>query len=156
MIFNRDYEPIVTNGLVLNLDAGFTPSYSQSGVTWYDVSMTNTSFGAANLTFTTRGTRGLAAVSSALVTNQWYYVVCKREAGVNSLYINNTVYTYSSEVQIPGDTLFKIGTSGVSYWFNGNLALIQLYNRALTATEIPKTTTHRNQGSDYNAKRNKI
>jgi hypothetical protein len=38
MIFNRDYEGIITNGLVLNLDAGFTPSYSQSGTTWYDVS----------------------------------------------------------------------------------------------------------------------
>ena len=209
MIFNRDYEPIVTNGLVLNLDAGFTPSYPTTNTTWYDVSsggnngtlingptfssanggsivfdgandyatvyslnlteitenftfttvvkfptfsnggvivwqafssywalMTNTSYGAANLTFTTRGTRGLAAVSSALVTNQWYYVVCKREAGVNSLYINNTVYTYSSDVQFPGDTLFKIGTSGASYWFDGNLALIQLYNRALSASEI--------------------
>jgi hypothetical protein len=41
MIFNRDYEPIVTNGLVLNLDAGFTPSYSRSGTTWYDVSGSN-------------------------------------------------------------------------------------------------------------------
>jgi hypothetical protein len=38
MIFNRDYEPIVTDGLVLNVDAGFTPSYSQSGTTWYDMS----------------------------------------------------------------------------------------------------------------------
>ena len=38
MIFNRDYEPIVTNGLVLNLDAGFTPSYPTTGTTWYDVS----------------------------------------------------------------------------------------------------------------------
>jgi hypothetical protein len=37
--FNIDYPPIVTNGLVLNLDAGFTPSYSQSGITWYDVSL---------------------------------------------------------------------------------------------------------------------
>jgi hypothetical protein len=27
MIFNIDYPPIVTNGLVLNVDAGFTPSY---------------------------------------------------------------------------------------------------------------------------------
>jgi hypothetical protein len=36
--FNRDYEGIVTNGLVLNVDAGFTPSYSRSGTTWYDVS----------------------------------------------------------------------------------------------------------------------
>ena len=38
MIFNRDYEPIVTNGLVLNLDAGFTPSYPTTATTWYDVS----------------------------------------------------------------------------------------------------------------------
>jgi hypothetical protein len=38
MIFNIDYPPIVTSGLTFNLDAGFTPSYSQSGTTWYDVS----------------------------------------------------------------------------------------------------------------------
>jgi hypothetical protein len=38
MIFNRDYEPIVTNGLVLNVDAGFTPSYPTTNTTWYDVS----------------------------------------------------------------------------------------------------------------------
>jgi len=38
IVLNRDYEPIVTDGLVLNLDAGFTPSYSRSGTTWYDVS----------------------------------------------------------------------------------------------------------------------
>jgi hypothetical protein len=35
---NRDYEGIVTNGLLLNLDAGFTPSYTSSGTTWYDLS----------------------------------------------------------------------------------------------------------------------
>ena len=35
---NRDYESIITNGLVLNLDAGFTPSYPTSGTTWYDIS----------------------------------------------------------------------------------------------------------------------
>ena len=39
--FNRDYEGIVTNGLVLNVDAGFTPSYSRSGTTWYDISGSN-------------------------------------------------------------------------------------------------------------------
>jgi hypothetical protein len=41
MVLNRNYEGIVTNGLVLNLDAGFTPSYSRSGTTWYDVGGTN-------------------------------------------------------------------------------------------------------------------
>jgi len=35
---NRDYEGIVTNGLVLNLDAGFIPSYPTNGTTWYDLS----------------------------------------------------------------------------------------------------------------------
>jgi hypothetical protein len=38
MILNKDYGSVVTNGLVLNLDAGFTPSYPTTGTTWYDVS----------------------------------------------------------------------------------------------------------------------
>ena len=38
MVLNRDYEPIITNGLVMNLDAGFSPSYPKSGTTWYDLS----------------------------------------------------------------------------------------------------------------------
>jgi hypothetical protein len=38
MCVNREYEPIVTNGLVLNLDAGFVPSYPMTGSTWYDLS----------------------------------------------------------------------------------------------------------------------
>jgi hypothetical protein len=41
MVLNRNYEGIVTDGLVLNLDAGFTPSYPRSGTTWYDVSGSN-------------------------------------------------------------------------------------------------------------------
>ena len=38
MCFNRDCGAIPTNGLILNLDAGFTPSYPTSGSTWYDTS----------------------------------------------------------------------------------------------------------------------
>jgi hypothetical protein len=41
VVLNRDYEGIVTDGLVLNLDAGFTPSYPKNGTTWYDVGGTN-------------------------------------------------------------------------------------------------------------------
>jgi hypothetical protein len=41
VVLNRDYEGIVTDGLIFNLDAGFTPSYSRSGTTWYDVSGSN-------------------------------------------------------------------------------------------------------------------
>jgi hypothetical protein len=38
MIFNIDYPPIVTNGLVLNLDAGFTPSYPTTNIYFSDLS----------------------------------------------------------------------------------------------------------------------
>jgi len=47
IIFNKDCTPIITNGLVLNMDAGFTPSYPTTGTTWYNVAN-----GASNGTFT--------------------------------------------------------------------------------------------------------
>lgn len=37
-VANRDYEGIVTNSLVLNMDAGYVPSYPKNGSTWYDIS----------------------------------------------------------------------------------------------------------------------
>lgn len=37
MVFNIDYPPFVTNGLILHLDAGFTPSFSRTGASWYDL-----------------------------------------------------------------------------------------------------------------------
>lgn len=41
LIANRDYESIVTNGLVLNLDAGYTASMPKGNSTWYDLVRTN-------------------------------------------------------------------------------------------------------------------
>jgi hypothetical protein len=48
MVFNLDYPAIVTNGLILNLDAGFTPSYPTANTTWYDVSPTGTNTSIPN------------------------------------------------------------------------------------------------------------
>jgi len=36
MVLNRNYEPIITNGLVLNLDVSFVSSYPRTGTTWYN------------------------------------------------------------------------------------------------------------------------
>lgn len=41
MVFNIDYEPIVTNGLIINLDAYFYPSYPLSGLTWSNTGSIN-------------------------------------------------------------------------------------------------------------------
>jgi hypothetical protein len=38
MIFNIDYPAIITDSLLWCVDAGFTPSYSTTGTTWYDIS----------------------------------------------------------------------------------------------------------------------
>jgi hypothetical protein len=38
MLVNREYEKIVTDGLVFMVDAGFTPSYPTTGTDWYDLS----------------------------------------------------------------------------------------------------------------------
>ena len=43
MVFNADYPAISTNGLSLNLDAGFRPSYPATGSTWYDLCYGGTS-----------------------------------------------------------------------------------------------------------------
>ena len=45
---NRQYEDIVTNGLVLNLDAGFTPSYPTTATAWSDLSGNNNNGGLVN------------------------------------------------------------------------------------------------------------
>lgn len=39
MVVNKDYESVITDGLVLSLDAGFITSYYTSGSTWTDISL---------------------------------------------------------------------------------------------------------------------
>lgn len=41
MCVNIDYPTIPTDGLVMTMDAGFTPSYPTTGTTWYNMSGTN-------------------------------------------------------------------------------------------------------------------
>ena len=56
VVLNRDYEGVVTDSLVLNLDAGFTPSYPKNVTTWYDVSVnTNNGTLTNGPTFSTDG-----------------------------------------------------------------------------------------------------
>jgi len=51
VVFNREYENIITNGLVFNMDAGFTPSYPKNGLTWYDISNSNDGVLSNGLTY---------------------------------------------------------------------------------------------------------
>jgi len=69
MVVNRDYETIVTNGLVYNLDAGFVPSYPKSGSTWNDVSLSARTATLINTpTFNSSGYINFSKASSQYAT----------------------------------------------------------------------------------------
>ena len=87
MVFDIDYEAIVTNGLVLNLDAGFTPSYPTTGTAWYDVSSSGN-----NGTLTNGPTYSSVNGGSIVFDGSDDYVVID----VNSFIRNNAAYTFNS------------------------------------------------------------
>jgi len=84
VVLNRDYEGIVTDGLVFNVDAGFTPSYPKNGTTWYDVGGTN------NGTFTNGPTFSTDGGGSIVFDGTDDYVNCG----------NNSIFDMSSEVTL--------------------------------------------------------
>jgi hypothetical protein len=86
MIFNRDYTPIITNGLVLNMDAGFTPSYPTTGTTWYDLGPSG-----SNGTLTNGPTYNSDNGGSIVFDGSDDYVVID----VNSFIRNNVAYTFN-------------------------------------------------------------
>jgi hypothetical protein len=79
MVFNADYPAIITNGLIMNLDAGFTPSYPTTGTTWYDVSS-----GGNNGTLTNGPTFNSANSGSIVFDGVDDYVPCVNPISNNS------------------------------------------------------------------------
>ena len=212
------YSPkIVTNGLVLSLDAANNKSYPRSGTTWTDLScnsntgtltnsptfsgangwsiffdgvddyisgtnnsslqllndltigawvklgsggnanqgifekMVNINYSGYGITrqddyfkfWTASG--GTYAYTNSNITyssgNNWYYVVGRRMAGNNRLFINSILQTDSQspplsdsgEVYVIGRYYSNIANT---FYFVGNIAQTSLYNRALTDAEI--------------------
>jgi hypothetical protein len=78
MVFNIDYPAIITDGLVLNLDAGFTPSYPTTGTTWYDVSS-----GGNNGTLTNGPTFSSANGGSIVFDGSDDKVICPNNSNIN-------------------------------------------------------------------------
>lgn len=208
-------QPIVTNGLVLNMDAGNTLSYTSGSSTWRDLSGNNftgslvnspvftpsnggaLTFNGSNnrvtlgdnqtLQFTDNfsaftwfkrnadtGLQGIVgnasynnggwmiAVSTAypkqcvivfnstteqnvtsdinaIELNTWYNVGFTFLSGVCRLYINGiNVTTSTGHTVTKNTTSFLIGQASQGGWsyFNGSVANTQVYNRALTPSEV--------------------
>ena len=211
------YSPkMVTDGLVLSLDAANTKSYPKSGTTWSDLSgngntgtltnsptfsganggsivfdgvddyisgtnnsslqllndltigawvklgsggnanqgifekMVNINYSGYGITrqddyfkFWTGG-GGTFAYTNSNITyssgNNWYYVVGRRMAGNNRLFINSILQTDSQSPPLSDSgEVYVIGryySNIANFYFVGNIAQTSLYNRALTDAEI--------------------
>ena len=133
---NREYEKIVTDGLVLNLDAGYIPSYPQSGITWNDISGNgNNGQLSDDILFNNEGSFSLTELSkiniSPLIdqlTEFTISVICKLTDNPTEITIltkNSNVYQSEIVSQTQYyfiDILFqKNGTSVTQYlYINGN------------------------------------
>ena len=72
MVVNKEYEPIVTNGLVFSVDAGFVTSFYTSGSTWRDISLngaTGTLFNSPSYSGTSGGFLRFSKASSQYATS---------------------------------------------------------------------------------------
>ena len=86
MVANIDYYGIVTSGLTFAVDASYSPSYPQSGITWYDLTQNgnNLRINGPNYSSTSGGTMSFTrTVNTATTTN-----------------ISATTYTYCALVRI--------------------------------------------------------
>ena len=84
-----------------------------------------------------------ATVSSYISLNSWYHMVGTHKAGEQKIYINNAVVASNT-----GSPTITANTAGVSignangaaspssYPFNGKIAIVRVYNKALTAAEV--------------------
>jgi hypothetical protein len=73
-----------------------------------------------------------------ICTGVWNLIGLTRTSGLCTQYVNgvvDTTFTASGVLQISGRTL-SIGQNAGSYYYNGNISTVQIYNRALSQQEI--------------------
>mgnify|MGYP000314329251 CR=1 FL=1 len=85
-------------------------------------------------------TNDLVISNTTIVANTWYYVVGTFENGTIKLYVNgvleSSVTNILTTVKTNTNSSLDIGRFGTSFYSTGRRAVIHMYNRALTSTEI--------------------
>ena len=78
--------------------------------------------------------------TTTIVANTWYYVAVTFDNGVMKMYVNgvleNTVTASVSTVKTNTNSSLDIGRFGTTYYSTGRRGLVQLYNKALSSTEV--------------------
>jgi len=143
---NMDYPKIVTNGLILNLDAGYTPSYPRNGTAWKDIgpsgsngALTSTTFGSSGGVYGIEfnGTTSRARVTSlegtpfpqtaATISLWWYFDPSDTSAGGSAIF--DTFDASRNSMFIRRGT-----ASTVQYGFGNYGTVVTVYNAFFSAS----------------------
>jgi hypothetical protein len=125
MVVNKDYESVVSDGLVFSVDAGFTPSYYTSGSVWKDISLsggTATLFNTPTYSGTSGGFLRFSKSSSQYATspNIGSKSVWTLESWVrfNSSITNQVSMVIGNQYNGASSLNFTIGTNGAPTSYN--------------------------------------
>jgi hypothetical protein len=83
--------------------------------------------------------------SSLLTANQWHHVVGTYTPGVKRVYHNSYLKndsSYSSALTTNQGNQFIGSYNSGAYYYNGEIAIVKVYNRVLTAEEVHKNYLH--------------
>jgi hypothetical protein len=159
MVLNRNYEGIVTDGLIFNLDAGFTPSYSRSGTTCYDIS------GNGNNGLLTNGPTFSTDNGGTFVFDGTDdYINCGNNSILNlttnftlSCWFNANTVQPSVDCGILGKITVNDGYQGYLIWYQPNQNTVHLYinGGVRSTTNISKNTWYNISGT-YNGTTSKL
>jgi len=133
------YDSALTNIHFIGLQYG--SSYGNSYGIW---SETTNLIAGVNIS----GTLNYFSSSVSFVLNTWYHCVHTYDGSIQKLYLNgnllNSLATSGSIAYDSNNTLVTIGSdfqgagynSGVSWFLNGKLAQVRIYDRALSSDEV--------------------
>jgi hypothetical protein len=121
---NRNYENIVTNGLTMSLDAGFTPSYPLSGTSWTDLS-----FSGNNGTLTNGPTYSSSNGGTIVFdgTNDYVNVPAKSSQLTGDITVEAWIYITSGPsdwVRIIGTGANPSGNRTFGLWYDISMRLL--------------------------------
>ncbi len=125
-----------------------TNSLNQNGF-WFEKGSVNSQYSlfqegtAIQWRMNIGGITQLSTASSFLSTSAWCHVVATYTSGTRVLYVNGVAVNSDSQTGTIATNASGMsvgaygGNSGSNaYWYNGNIGLVRVYNRALSANEV--------------------
>jgi hypothetical protein len=86
----------------------------------------------------TAGTSLIVSPSGSLPANTWTFITCTHTPTANNIYINGSLVATAGAANLvtTAGTNYHLGKYANTYYLDGNLANVAVWNRALTSDEI--------------------